>query len=472
MANWLCAPASEDYHPDVISPLPSLDVATRALLAEVQSNIDGKLTVLRNFQPTMLDVSIREPTAYSSWAHRLSDKHDILRLVRGFGFRDIVLAAFKAAYAVDDEFCEALSDEQKRGGFAFSDLGELDRAGKLVVDADHSVPLGKAARLVPNVLFEFGVKDHDAEAAALLLDQLDQSITYIREQWSNRGIERGAEQGRVYVNIYDTLEAFYTNTEIYARIIRQIGGHPGVDAVLFEDEIGSSFHFQIGELTRLIRSVTPPPKKLLVHIHESSGTAYASALEVVLAGADGLWAGFTPCGGHVGHAASSVFLANLLRVKNPHVCEQFAMHTTVPLARALDARNEPIPTDPLHPVIGAGAYLSSLFDFEQRPERPMALAPEAVGATRGFRVVPAIANEYALARRLDELGITYEPDPTPLPSPPGGPGGVKLERSVFDAMWELMQQSLIAGRKVDCSDEATLREYLDRARQIAKAAKP
>ena len=35
-----------------------------------------------------------------------------------------------------------------------------------------------------------------------------------------------------------------------------------------------------------------------------------------------------------------------------------------------------------------------------------------------------------------------------------------------------MQQSLIAGRKVDCNDEAVIREYLDRARQIHSGKVP
>lgn len=448
--------------------LPLLPAAALAELHHEQARIASKLDMLRALQPNMLDVSIREPTAYSSWAHRLSDKLDILHRVRRFGFRDVVLAAFKDTHAVDDAFCEQLTEAQKVGGFAFSELGVVDAAGRLVVDDTHSVPLGKVGRLVPNVLFEFGIKGATEADAAVVLDRLDQSIAYLRDTWSRRGIERDERQGRVYVNIYDTLEAFYGNTDVWLRVVTQLGRHPGIDGVLFEDEVGSSFHFQIGAVTRLIRSVVPAPKKLLVHIHEASGTAYAGALEAILAGADGLWAGFTPCGGHSGHAASSVFLASLLRAGNQHVREQFAMHTTVPLARALDARNQPPPTDPLHPVVGADAYRSSLFDFEQPADAPMALPPEAVGAVRGYRVVPAIANEYALARRLDELGITYEVDPEPLPTPPGGR---KLERALFDTMWGLMQQSLLDGRKVDNSDEDVLRGLLDRARALVGGKK-
>jgi isopropylmalate/homocitrate/citramalate synthase len=442
--------------------LPPLSSATRATLDAEQVSLTAKLDVLRALRPHMLDVSIREPTAYSSWAHRVSDKMDILSRVHTFGFRDVVLGAFKDARAVDDAFCEQLTDAQKEGGFGFSELGVLDGAGTLVVDATHSIPLGKVARLVPNVLFEFGVLKASEADAADVLDRLDQSIAYLRHHWTARGIDRSERQARVYVNIYDTLEAFYRNTDVWLRVVTALGRHPGIDGVLFEDEVGSSFHFQIGAVTRLIRSVAPAPKKLLVHIHEASGTAYAGALEAILAGADGLWAGFTPLGGHAGHAASSVFLASLLRAGNPHVGEQFRMQTMVPLARALDARNQPPPTDPLHPVIGAQAYDSSLRDFEQHEGDPMGLPPEAVGAVRGFRVVPAIANVYALRERLDQLGITYD-------APPAG-GDAQLDPRLFAAMWDLMQQALIDGRKVDCSDETVLRELLDRARTLLPKA--
>ncbi|MEL6711311.1 MAG: hypothetical protein AAFO08_06340, partial [Pseudomonadota bacterium] len=140
---------------------------------------------------------------------------------------------------------------------------------------------------------------------------------------------------------------------------------------------------------------------------------------------------------------------------------QFKMQDTIPLAKELDRLNQPVQsTDYCHPVIGEGAYLSTLRGFEQRPGEHMALPPETVGAERGFRVVPAIASNYVVSRRLDELGISYPSEPSQ-----DTPTGRQLQDRVFRKIWDMMQETLIAGHKVDCNDAQVLREYLDRARQ-------
>jgi len=121
-------------------------------------------------------------------------------------------------------------------------------------------------------------------------------------------------------------------------------------------------------------------------------------------------------------------------VGNENVKSQFKMQTTVPLVRKLDRINQPRPTDFLHPIIGEGAYLSTLRVFEQRAGDKMSLPPEAIGATTGFRVVPAIANNYAMSHRRDELGITYPTQPSTTV-----PGETELQYPLFRTMWDLMQ---------------------------------
>jgi len=444
----------------MVNLLPAFDATGQEgkVFSDVTANIDKKLQKLKDFQVSILDVSIREPTAYSSWAHRLSDKMDTLKLIREFGFQDIMLGEFKPWDTVDEQFCKLLSDKEKSGCFAFAPIGAINNGA---IDLDKSIPLQKAAAYAPNVLFEFSISTANEKQAEETLERFNLSIEWIRQTWKERGITHDDLHGRIYINIYDTFEAFYRNKDIYIRVIKYLGEHPYIDAVLFEDELGTSFHFQVGELTRLVRSLVPPSKKILVHLHENSGTMYASALEVVLNGGDGLWAGFVPVGGMLNNASSSVFLANLLRVDNKNVTTQFDMKTLIPLVRKLDRINQPSPTDYCHPIIGKGAYLSTLYVFEQHAGDPMSLPPEAIGAERGFRVVPAIANNYAMSHRLDELGITYPSQPSATVE-----GERELQEHIFRTMWDLMQQSLITGRKVDCNEEAVLRENLDRAREI------
>ena len=440
--------------------LPSFDTCgdEGKVLREALGNNAAKINKLAGLEPTILDVSIREPNAYSSWGHRVSDKLDVLKLVRDYGFQDIMLGEFKPWDTVDEQFAKELTDQQKEGCFAFSPTAAVQHG---VVDLEQSVPLQKAAALAPNVLFEFPIWQADEAAAEAILERFDLSVKWIRTAWQARGIERGARNGRVYINIYDTFEAFYRNTDLYVRVIKYLGAHPGIDGVLFEDELGTSFHFQVGEVTKLIRSLVPEPKKVLVHLHDNSGTMYASAIEAALNGADGLWAGFTPIGGMLNSAASSVFLANLKRIGNKHVEKQFKLQETIPLVRQLDKLSQPeISTDFCHPIIGEGAYQSTLRVFEQREGEHMALPPETIGAPRRFRVVPAIANNYAMSCRLDELGISYPTEPSN-----DVPTGKQLQHKIYRKIWDLMQDSLIAGRKVDCNDEQVLRAYLDQARQ-------
>ena len=445
------------------------------VLKSVKASIKEKIDILKDFDTNILDVSIREPTAYSAWSHRLSDKMDIFREIRKFGFKDILLGDFEAWDTVDEQFCKLVKDEDKDRCFVFSTLGKFVN-GQLDLSDNNSIILKKAAALAPNVLFEFSIAQATEAEAEATLENFDLSCQWIRQAWADRNIGNNDRKinGRIYINIYDTFEAFYEkygneekkdiyapdfvgeHRDIYIRVIQHLAKSDNdVDGLLFEDELGTSFHFQVGELTRFLRKMAPK-KKILAHLHDNSGTMYASALEVAINGGNGLWAGFTPIGGMLNNAASSVFLASLLRVGNTKV-NRFEMETMIPTIRKLDRFNEPSPTDFRHPVIGEGSYLSTLRVFEQRAGEPMSVAPEQIGAKRGFRVVPAIANNYALSNRLKELDIT---DPSMLNEDD------LLDEALFNTMWDLMQQTLIAGKKVDCNSEAVLREYLDRARQI------
>ncbi len=77
-------------------------------------------------------------------------------------------------------------------------------------------------------------------------------------------------------------------------------------------------------------------------------------------------------------------------------------------------------------------------------------------------LVPAIASNYVVSCRLDDLGVSYPSEPsTEVPTSSGN----QLQEKIYQKIWDLMQESLIAGCKVDCNDEQVLRQYLDQARR-------
>ena len=88
---------------------------------------------------------------------------------------------------------------------------------------------------------------------------------------------------------------------------------------MFEDTRGTHFPFQTVEIVALLRRYFPAPRKILVHPHAANGLEDATVIDALLAGADGLWAAFTPHAAQIGHASSLMLLSNLLRAGNPHV---------------------------------------------------------------------------------------------------------------------------------------------------------
>ena len=96
-----------------------------------------------------------------------------------------------------------------------------------------------------------------------------------------------------------------------------------VTGILFEDVRGTRFIFESNELIRLMRHYNPAPRKILVHPHSGNGMEDATTVEAVLAGADGVWSGFTPQAAQGGHGSVLMFLTNLMRARNRHVVQQY-----------------------------------------------------------------------------------------------------------------------------------------------------
>ena len=385
----------------------SLTKADKALLAKAQGVINQSMARLHDVVPCILDMSAREATLSSHYGHTLQDKIELYELARDFGLADIGLSNFFDFPSVTDQFLDYLvGNKISLDGFL------VTIAVEPVIDGA-PFPMGPAARRtaeydIPNVILlveiapsainGMGRKKEDA------LNDLSAHVEHYRGQLPAE-TER---QGRIFIRIADTFDAFDEDPEFVLEVFKLIGDLP-VTGILFEDVRGTRFTFESNELIRLMRHYNPEPRKILVHPHSGNGMEDAATVEAVLAGADGVWSGFTPQAAQGGHGSVMMFLTNLMRARNKHVVQQFdtkrLMHTAERMWEIHDHHGIP----PNTPVVGARAYNYVDQLFEQT-DRPCDLDPALIGVTPHHQVTPSWAPPYVIGRRLAELG--YGPDVT------------------------------------------------------------
>ena len=63
-------------------------------LSETKLMIEGRLERLRSVVPSILDLSCRECALPASYGHTLEDKKALFKLVREFGFHDLMVSNF------------------------------------------------------------------------------------------------------------------------------------------------------------------------------------------------------------------------------------------------------------------------------------------------------------------------------------------------------------------------------------------
>lgn len=408
-----------------------------------------KLERLRDIEPFLIDLSLRENPVGARVGQTLQDKLDILPRLREFGFTNIVLGTLDYAQPdeleVDDDFMMYLRDHDidMTGGFAFTDIG--------IAAADGSfTPSSSQTKLkaygVPNTLHEIylspqGMNNlYDLET---LRRSLPASI-----QWLHDNV-RGDHGGppRILINIVDGCDAFAENLEATCEILSLLATLP-IEGVSFEDDRGTFMPFQVGSFVAIARSLLPPPLKLLVHMHAGGGFENASLIEALLEGADGVWGGLPKRAAIIGHASLGELIANLLRVDNPSLKKSYKLDQLLPLATSLQVLDEEAPVPDDLPIVGANAYRLTLSFFRQTPDRFMDLAPEAIGGSYGYRVCPLVSDPPVLAGRLAEVM---------------GRDASSFEQEVLLCMVRLMRRDLRAGLRIVYDDPDQLVQLYLRA---------
>lgn len=407
---------------------PAIDEDDRRLVAEAKTRIEEKMRRLRDIVPAVLDLSCRECVLPSSRGHTLADKDELMALSRDFGFRDLVVANFFDFPNVDVQFVQELASRgaDRDGLFAFV-ADPRNTAGSAVEPSYGMRQVLDAG--IPNIILDLVVAPGNLARQGRTPDQalldIERGYRFMRERLPAESERRG----RIYANIADFFDVWEEDTDHLLRVLKLLA-EKAVGALLFEDTRGTHFPFQSAEIVKLLRRYAPAPRQILVHPHAANGLEDATAIEALLAGADGLWAALTPHAAQIGHASSLMLLSNLLRAGNPHVEALYRMPTLAATAERMWRLHtgEGIGRD--QPVVGERAYryIDPLF---AQARKACDLAPERIGRTAGWRLTPAWSPPQTIARRLEELG--YPPEIT---------GDAELLR----AMRRVMSDANVEGR--------------------------
>src|SRR3954469_8560149 len=146
---------------------------------EVVAGVQAKLQRLREVEPYLIDLSLRENPFGSRVGQTLADKLRILPQLRAFGFKNILLGTLDYALPdepeVDDDFMLHLREHgiDMTGGFAFTDIGSAKEDGSFTPSPSQRK---LATYGVPNTLHEIYLSREGMKAAKYELKALRRSL--------------------------------------------------------------------------------------------------------------------------------------------------------------------------------------------------------------------------------------------------------------------------------------------------------
>ena len=424
-----------------------LDSDDQQLLADAQQRINSQLNRLRDVVPVVLDMSFREAALSSRYGHTLEDKKELLRLGKEFGFTDFGLPNFYNFPTVGDQFLDhVLADGSSLDPFYVTVAVEPTEEDTPLPQSPAALRVAEAG--IPNVILLVEIRPATLAQIGRSYEQTLSDIERYISHYRTQLPEENERQGRLYVRIADPFDAFDEDAEFVMQVFKLLGSSP-ITGILFEDVRGSRFTFESNELIRLMRHYNPPPCKILVHPHSGNGLEDAATIEAILAGADGVWSGFTPQAAQGAHGSSMMFLTNLLRAGNQHVRKKFRFDKLTDIARQMWKVLDRQEVEPNQPVVGERAYRYVDYYFEQT-DLPRDLDPKDIGCTPGFEIMPAWAPATIIGKRLEELG--YDPE-------------ITEDQRLLYAMRVLMHQSQIDGKHIRYDDSKELAQLVEQAQQ-------
>ena len=434
-----------------LDSMVALDAEDLGALAEIREDIEARMSRLREVEPCILDMSFREATLSSRYGHTLADKIELYELAREFGFTDFGLSNFYDFPSVTDQFLDYLLE---------NDVPLEQFLVTIAVEpGDGSNALARSPAVVrteevgiPNVILLVEVRPCTVELSGRDRDEMLRDIDrYIRHYRAQLPPET-ERQGRIWIRMADIFDAFDDDPHYVVQVLKLLGASP-ITGILYEDVRGSRFTFESNALVRLMRRYLPRPRKILAHPHSGNGMEDAATIEAVVAGADGVWSGFTPQAAQGGHGSALMFLTNLVRAGNPHVRRLYQLEKLVEVARRMWQIHDRHDVEPNQPVVGERAYRYVDQYFEQS-DLPCDLDPALIGAKTGYEIMPAWAPTYVIGKRLEELG--YEPE-------------VCRNRALLHRVRALINQAQMDGRHVRFDDPDELAPVVEQARREVPA---
>jgi hypothetical protein len=377
-------------------------------IAAKLATLSAKQQILTNIDPFFIDLSLRENPFGDRIGQTLQEKLAILPKLRDFGFTNILLGTLDYGLPqfteVDDDFMLHLqaNNIDVTGGYAFTDIGLVDQNNNFTP----SIAQQKLAKYgVPNTLHEIYVSDAGMAASGYDFDTLMASIP-ASINWLNQNVIGGdgktpGTPPQIFINIVDGWDAMMTVPERMCAVLQLLASQP-IMGVSIEDDRGTYLPLQIGIYVSIVRSLIPPPMKILVHMHSGNGAENANVIEALLNGADGAWGGLPKRAAMIGHASLGELIANLVRIGNQNM-NQYQLSQLLPLATTLQLEDEGEPVSEDLPILGANAYCLNFSFFEQIAGRAMDLPPEAIGGTYSYRICPVSSDPPVIAMRLSEV---------------------------------------------------------------------
>ena len=423
-----------------------LDEEDLGALAQIRAELDAKLSRLRNLVPCILDMSFREATLSSRYGHTLADKIELYELAREFGFTDFGLSNFYDFPSVTDQFLDyLLENDVPLDQFLVTIAVEPGDGSNAIARSPAVVRTEEAG--IPNVILLVEIRPCTVELSGRdrpeMLHDIDRYIRHYRAQLPSET----EQTGRIYIRMADIFDAFDDDPGYTTQVLKLLGASP-ITGILYEDVRGSRFTFESNALVRLMRRYVHAPRKILAHPHSGNGMEDAATIEAVVAGADGVWSGFTPQAAQGGHGSALMFLTNLVRAGNPHVQRLYQLEKLVEVARRMWQIHDRHDVEPNQPVVGERAYRYVDQYFEQS-DLPCDLDPELIGAQAGYEIMPAWAPTYVIGKRLEELGYESE---------------VCTNRALLRRIRALINEAQMDGRHVRFDNPDELAPVVEQAR--------
>ena len=364
---------------------------------------------LKSVVPYVLDLSALEGRLPSPCGHTLADRIELYELAEEFGFDELALFSFFDFRNVDVQFLEWFVGKKKNMDGLFATVSTMGMKDGRVKDGEtfrvnYAIDRTLWGK-VPNVVVYLDTRptllEEEGRTRDGFLRIVEDTVMFLREHLPAANGKR--RRGRIYMRMADVFDAWDEDPAFLVRVLKLFAALP-VNGIMFEDVRGTHFPFQTVELVKLMRRYNPSPRVILLHPHSGNGTEDADVIEGILAGADGIWSGFTPHAAQGYHASSLMMLTNLLRAGNKHVHKAYKFERLAEIADRMVRIHMGEGVTPDYPVIGERAYRYIDPGFVQIEGRECDLPPEWIGRTASYRVTPAWAPPWVIGKRLDELG--------------------------------------------------------------------